>query len=443
MNDRRLYAALGLAVLLGGGVWWSLREEEKAASKGAKDQNAPDATFTKLLDLPASQITGIELRKLGAEPVVLQRGAGDNWRITAPAAFSADGAAVNSMVTSLASLVADKLVDEKPKALEEYGLGMPAIDVLIRMKDSRTHRVLIGDLSSMSGSFFAKVDADPKVYSVGTFVQTNLNKLLSDLRDKRLMVFAPAQVGQLTLTSGGNTTEFTKNAQGTWQMVKPYAYRADSLTVEEIVRKLGEAKLDLAADAAKLAAGFSSGTPVAAASIRTAGGTQSIEIRHTKDEYFAKASTAEGAHKVAKELADSLSKPLDGLRTNKLFDFGFAEVSKAAFREGTTQLTYEHQGEEWKSGGQKMAGVAVQSFIDKLRDLSSLRFLTEGMPVETVEVSVTSTKGTERVTLGKRGTQWFAQRPGEPAIYEIDRKVVEELQSAARAVPPEKSEKKK
>ena len=114
MNDRRLYGALGLAVLLGGGVWWSLRQEEKAASNGAKDQNAPDATFTKLLDLPTSQIVGLELRKLGAEPIVLQRGTGDNWRITAPSAFSADGAAVNSMVTSLASLVADKLVDEKP-----------------------------------------------------------------------------------------------------------------------------------------------------------------------------------------------------------------------------------------------------------------------------------------------------------------------------------------
>ena len=443
MNDRRLYAALGLAVLLGGGVWWSLREEENAASKGAKDQNAPDATFTKLIDLPTSQIVGLELRKLGAEPIVLQRGTGDNWRITAPSAFNADGAAVNSMITSLASLVADKLVDEKPKTLDEYGLGIPAIEVLIRKKDTKTHRVLIGDQSSMSGGFFAKVDGDAKIYTIGTFVQANLNKSLSDLRDKRLLIFEPAQVTQLTLTAKGGTTEFTKRPQGTWQMVKPQAYRADSLAIEEIVRKVGEAKLDLAADATKLAAGFASGTPVATATIRTASGPQSLEVRRTKDEYFAKASTAEGAHKVTKELADGLDKPLNDLRTNKLFDFGFDEVSKAGYREGTTNLTYEHQGEAWKLGSQKMTGVAVQSFIDKLRDLASLRFLTEGMPAETVELTVTTTKGTERVTLGKRGTQWFAQRPGEPAIYEIDSKVVDELQSAARAVQPEKAEKKK
>jgi len=446
MNQRGLYAALGLFGLLGIGIWWSLREEDRAGAKGAKDQNAPEASFTKLLDLPASQFSRIEIRKLGAEPIVLLRGSGDNWRIKAPADYGADGPTVTSLINSLASLVAEKIVDEKPKTLEEYGLSIPAIEVLIDKKDGKKHRVLVGDQSSMTGSFYAKVDGDAKVYTIGTFVQGTLSKTLAELRDKRLLVFEPGQVTQLTLTAKGATTEFNRNPQGTWQMVKPQAYRADGLTVEEMVRKLGEAKLDLTlapADGAKLVSRFAAGTPVASATVRTASGTQSIEIRRVQEEYLAKASSAEGAHKVTKELADGLDKSVSDLRTNKLFDFGFAEVSKAGYREGTTNLTYEHQGDEWKSGGQKVSGVSVQSYIDKLRDLASVRFLTDGMPAETVELTVASTKGTERVTLGKRGTQWFAQRPGEPAIYELETKLVEELQTAARAVKPEAAEKKK
>lgn len=446
MNQRGLYAALGLFGLLGIGIWWSLREEDRAGANGAKDQNAPEASFTKLLDLPASQFSRIEIRKLGAEPIVLQRGSGDNWRIKAPADYGADSATVTSLINSLASLVAEKIVDEKPKTLEEYGLSIPAVEVLIDKKDGKKHRVLVGDQSSMTGSFYAKVDGDAKVYTIGTFVQGTLSKTLAELRDKRLLVFEPGQVTQLTLTAKGATTEFSRNSQGTWQMVKPQAYRADGLTVEEMVRKLGEAKLDLTlapADGAKLVSSFAAGVPVASATVRTASGTQSIEIRRVQEEYLAKASSAEGAHKVTKELADGLDKSVNDLRTNKLFDFGFAEVSKAGYREGSTNLTYEHQGDEWKSGGQKVSGVSVQSYIDKLRDLASLRFLTEGMPAETVELTVTSTKGTERVTLGKRGTQWFAQRPGEPAIYELETKLVEELQTAARAVKPEAAEKKK
>ncbi len=446
MNNR-LLVALAVFALLGGGIWWSLREEDKLGSKGTKDLNAPaESTFTKLLDLPTSQFVGLELKKLGAVPVVLQRGTGDNWRITAPASFGADGAAVNGMVTSLAALVADKLVDEKPKTLEEYGLGVPAIEVLIRKKDGKTHRVLIGDLSSMSGSYFAKLDSDPKIYTVGAVVQGNLNKSLNDLRDKRLLGFEPGQITQLTLTAKGATSELSKDAKGGWQIVKPQTYRADGLAVEEMIRKLGDAKLDPSlppADAAKLVAGFSGGSLVASATVRTAAGPQSIEVRRNKDEYFAKASTAEGAHKVSKDLAEGLDKTLADLRNKKLFDFGFDEVTKAGYREGATSLLYEHQGEDWKLAGKKMSGVSVQSYIDKLRDLASLRFLAEGMPAETVELSVTSAKGVERVTLGKRGTQWFAQRPGEPAIYEIDSKVVDELQSSARAVQPEAAEKKK
>jgi hypothetical protein len=446
--NTRLYAALGLAILLGGGVWWSLNEEDKKASKDAHAINGADPKGAKLLDLPASQFTSIELRKLGAEAITLQRASGDHWRIIAPAAYSADDATVNGMVTSLASLTADKVVDEKPKTLEEYGLGIPAIDIVIHKKDGKTHHVLIGDQSAMSGGFYAKIDADPKVYTIGTFVQSNLNKSLADLRDKRLLPFEQAQVTQLNLTAKGTTSEFAKTPHGAWQIVKPQAYRADSLAIDEMIRKLGEAKSDLTLappDAAKLTASFAAGTPIATATLKTAAGLQTIEIRKAKDDYLAKGSGAEGAHKVTKELADGLDKPLNDLRTNKLFDFGFAEVSKAGYREGATNLLFEHQGADWKSAGKKMDGITIQSFIDKLRDLSSLRFLTDGMPAETVEVTVTSSKGTERVTLGKRGTQWFAQRPGEPAIYEIDSKVVDELQTAARAVKPEPAapEKKK
>ena len=349
------------------------------------------------------------------------------------------------MLTSLASLSADKVVDEKPKTLDEYGLGIPAFDILVKQKDGKNHRVLIGDQSSMSGGFYAKVDSDPKIYTIGTFVQSALNKSLADLRDKRLLPADAAQLTGLALTARGATAEFAKGTQGLWKMVKPQAYRTDSVTIDEMVRKLSEAKSDLAlpvADVAKLAAAYPGAAPFVTVMLRTAAGEDTLEIRRNKDEYLAKASRAEGVHKITKELATSLDKPFDELRTKKLFDFGFDEVQKTGYREGATQMLFEHQAVDWKSAGKKVDGIPVQSYIDKLRELSSLRFVTDGMPAETVELTVTTSKATERVTLGKRGTQWFAQRPGEPAIYELDSKVVEELQTAARAVKPEAEKKK-
>jgi len=52
------------------------------------------------------------------------------------------------------------------------------------------------------------------------------------------------------------------------------------------------------------------------------------------------------------------------------------------------------------------------------------------------EATVTSDNGkrTEKVSISKQGEQYFAQREGEPSIYEVDGKAVADLQNAASGV---------
>jgi hypothetical protein len=95
-----------------------------------------------------------------------------------------------------------------------------------------------------------------------------------------------------------------------------------------------------------------------------------------------------------------------------------------------------------------MDNTSVQNLIDKLRDLAALKFVEKGGGQPVFEATVTSNSGkrVEKVTISKQGNQYFAQREGEPSIYELDSKVVEELQKAASEVkeaPPEQATKKK
>ena len=56
-----------------------------------------------------------------------------------------------------------------------------------------------------------------------------------------------------------------------------------------------------------------------------------------------------------------------------------------------------------------------------------------------------SGKRNEKVVISKQAAQYFAQRDGEPSIYELDTKVVEDLQKAASDVKeaaPEPTKKK-
>ncbi len=101
--------------------------------------------------------------------------------------------------------------------------------------------------------------------------------------------------------------------------------------MEELIRKLKDAKMDLAVsddDAKKAASAFASGTPVATVKATDASGTQQLEVRKSKDDYYAKSSAVEGVHKVTADLATGLDKGLDDFRNKKLFDFGFNDPNK-------------------------------------------------------------------------------------------------------------------
>ena len=91
----------------------------------------------------------------------------------------------------------------------------------------------------------------------------------------------------------GPAFEFSKNGQSEWQIVKPKPMRADTSQVDDLVRKLKDAKMDLTDD--KAAADFATADKVASASVTDNSGTQTIEIRQAKDKtYYAKSTAVEG-----------------------------------------------------------------------------------------------------------------------------------------------------
>ncbi|MCX6625434.1 MAG: hypothetical protein NTY38_31115, partial [Acidobacteria bacterium] len=66
-----------------------------------------------------------------------------------------------------------------------------------------------------------------------------------------------------------------------------------------------------------------------------------------------------------------------------------------------------------------------------------------------IDLTVTSNDGkrVEKVSIAKQGNDWFAKRDNEPALYQMDATVVEELRKAANSVkeyqPPKPADAKK
>jgi hypothetical protein len=444
MKFRGLMLGLIALAILGGLVYWSLKKQKADAAKPSAD------TTPKILSVSEDQIKQIEIKKKDGENTLLAKADG-KWQIVQPKPLRADQDSVTSLVSTVSSLNADRLIEEKSADLSQYGLNAPSREVTVTQKDGKTRKVLVGDDTPTGGGAFAKLDGDPRVFTIASYTKTSLEKSAQDLRDKRLLTFDSDKLTRVDLQAKGQNVEFGKNNQNDWQILKPRPLRADGSQVEDLVRKLKDARMDTtvsADDARKAGAAFAAGTRVATAVVTDANGSQTLEVRKDKDKnYYAKSSAVEGIYKVTNDLGEGLDKGVDDFRNKKLFDFGFSDPSKIEVRNGATTATYQKSGDKWTSSGKQMDSASVQALVDKLRDLTSIKFVESGYSSPIIEVTVTSNDGkrVEKVGIAKQGNTYLAKRESEPSIYELDSKAVEALQGAASAIKedqPAKNQKK-
>ncbi len=442
MRFKGLLAAAVVLAGLGGALYWSNKHQPK-------DGATPATPVTNIVKIEAADIQKVEWKRKDTPALVLEHDKNGDWTITAPVALRADAETANAAVNMLASLPSDKTVDEKPADLTQFGFQPPVAEITITKKDGKTVMVLVGDETPTGTETYIKTRDDARVFTITRYTKDLLDKKLADLRDKRLLVFEVDKIARLELLSKGQATEFGKNSRGDWSIIKPKPMRADGMQVDELVRKLREAKMDPAAseeDVKKAEVSFGAAAPVGVLKLTDASGTQTLDVRKNQADYYARSSVIAGVHKIAAELGADLGKTAGDFRNRKLFDFGFSDVTKLEIGETTKLKQFQKSGEKWISGGQEVDVVAVQALIDRLREAAAVKFVEQGFTTPSFEVSLAYGKNTEKVLFAAAGGKTFAKRDGDPATYELDGKTLEELQKAAADVkpaPPSKDAKKK
>jgi hypothetical protein len=435
MKLGRLLIAAVLLAGLSAGVWYA-NKHEASAEKNKKP--AADAA-PKIIALTEPDIQQIDIQHRDGETTTVKKGEGGKWAITAPKPLAADQSAVSSITSAVTGLTSERVVDDNVTDLASYGLAPAVAALTFTMKDGKTAKLLVGNDTTTGSAVYAKLDSDPRLFTMGTFNKTTLDKSSKDLRDKRLMTFDQDKISRVELTAKKQTTEFGRVNQNEWQILKPKPMRADGFQVEELVRKVKDANMDTSIseeDAKKAVATFASGQPVAVVKVTDSGGTQTLEVRKAKDDYYAKSSVVEGVHKVTKDLGTGLDKSVDDFRNKKIFDFGFSDPTKIQFKDGAKSVAYEKTGDKWLSAGKPVDSTSLQAFIDKLRDLSATKFVETGFAAPQIEMTVVSNDGkrTEKIQIAPAGSSFIARREGENALYELDAKSVTDLRQTAADV---------
>src|SRR3984885_4279459 len=305
---------VGVVLLAGLGVGLYFSNKEKAAEAAKPPSDAPP----KILALTEGDVTKIALKKKGADETIVEK-AHDKWQLTSPKPYPADITAVSQLLTAAANVSGDRVVEDKASNLSAYRLNSPALEVDITGKGGKVSKLEIGDDTPTNSGSYAMLAGDPRVYTVASYVKTGLDKSSNDLRDKRLLTFDQDKLSRVELIAKKQDIEFGRH-KDQWQIVKPKPLRADGLQVDEMLRKLKDAKMDLALsdeDAKKAAGAFASGMPIATVKLTDPSGTQQLEIRKSAvksdaadkgatapktDDYYAKSSLVPGVFKVTADL---------------------------------------------------------------------------------------------------------------------------------------------
>ena len=123
-----------------------------------------------------SEVSGLTL-ELGANPIVLEK-KNNRWRLQQPVAMEADSDTVESLLSELEFLTAQRIIQDQPLDLAQYGLDHPSKKV--RVKTAGGEQVLkLGSKTPIGKGMYVQVHDKPQVYVVTEGLEKSLNKDLT------------------------------------------------------------------------------------------------------------------------------------------------------------------------------------------------------------------------------------------------------------------------
>ena len=232
-----LLVALGL-----GGYLYFIDSKQPVADPNAKK---------KVFSYDVEKVNQLQLKSTSGDLTVLSKANDGVWSIVQPVQAAADRNSVSDVVTSLANLEEDRVVEENAADLKAYGLAEPRIDVTFHVDGEKAPaHILFGDKSPTGVGLYAKLADGGRVFLVNTSVDATIDKSTFDFRDKAVLAFEQDKVTSIELASSTQTIRLEK-AGDDWRLVKPLQAPADFVSVSGLLGQLQSARMTALKDRAE------------------------------------------------------------------------------------------------------------------------------------------------------------------------------------------------
>ncbi|MBI3050285.1 MAG: DUF4340 domain-containing protein [Acidobacteria bacterium] len=436
---RGLKTTIALLVVLGGLAGYIFFYE---ARREPADPNARPRAFDQLA---SENIQEVQIKNADGQTSRVQLESG-NWQLVEPVKADADDGVVGTVTSNLASLEVQRVVEEKPADLKQYGLEPPRIDVGFRLRDQKElQHLLVGDKTATGGDLYAKRPNESRVFLIAAYLDSIFNKAPFDLRDKVILKFERDKVDGVEVSEGTAAIQFSRSGSE-WRIAKPIAARADYAAAEGLLTRLSSTHMlevveEEAADLRK----YGLDRPSLTATIGAGSTRATLLLGRKADDggFFAKDAARPTVFTVEEALATDLGKEVFDFRRKDLFDARSFSANRVELQRGSETMAFEKREEGGKTIWRNAAGQTVDTAKaeDAIMRFSNLQAQTFQQaahpslktPVATATVRFDENK-TETVTFGRSGNEVFASRSDEPGSARVDATAFDEAMKAVDAM---------
>lgn len=328
---------LVVVALLGGLYFFATTREAK------KPDEKPDTTTSEKIN-----IFSVEKEKISEVSVVNKEGkivitrkdktgtdgkVEKEWVLTTPADFKADKQKVDSLVSTITTIDAERIIEESSTELAKYGFNEKSIQITIKY-DGGVKELEIGDETSTKDAYYVKEKGNSKVYTVASYTVESLRAYKEDLRDKSILTIKPEEVIGFSMSKGGNLVFTSRKKSDTeWALTAPIEVNGDVSKIAEMLDKVSKVTSykefieEKATDLDK----YGLKNPAYTLEMETATGKTKILLGNEKTkggEVYAKLSTSEQVVTLDVSTLDFLDKPLKEIMEVFAYIVNIQDVSK-------------------------------------------------------------------------------------------------------------------
>lgn len=347
-----------------------------------------DATTKKdkVFALESGAIDSLEIHAASGETSTLKKTDG-RWRLTAPETLDVDESTVSSVVSTLESLEVQRVIEDAPDSVEPFGLDTPRISVAFTAA-GQMHRLQIGRRTPTGGDLYARVEGQPRVFLISSYLEDSLNQTPFGLRDKTVLKFAREDIDAVAVEAAGETTLAFAKKGTTWRFTRPFDASADFTGVDTMISRIDQARMKAvtAADGTKDLKKYGLDKPQVTATLG-AGSTKATLVLGAKADdttIYARDLSRPMVFTVESSLLDDLKKKPEDLRKKDIVEFRSFSATGVDAAIGGQTFTFEKQKpaegadqstavETWKQSKPEAKDVDQTKFTDFLTTMSNLR----------------------------------------------------------------------